>query len=156
MFKQTRFFLGFTAFAIATSLSLLSQTIAQTPRPSALGRGVANGSVFNRGRNANVSLTVNRNNFGFELTEPSSNNRSNRNKVEYRGTVVRQTNSDRDSGSFTLDGRVQSFTSSANLRPINNTTGTCQIEVFDSRVISSTCRTVTSDSTTRFFGLEQF
>jgi hypothetical protein len=51
---------------------------------------------------------------------------------------------------------VRSFDSSANLRIITNTTGTCRIEVFNSRVLASNCSTVADDSSTEFLGLEQF
>ncbi|OKH37877.1 hypothetical protein NIES2119_12060 [[Phormidium ambiguum] IAM M-71] len=150
--KKMQFLMGFATFLTIANLALLPESIAQNSQSNFAGRGVASGSIFNRGRNANVSLTTNRDNFGFEMAETSGN----RGRIQYRGSIIRRSNSSNNSRSFTLDGRVQTFTSSTNLRPINNTTGTCQIEVFDSRVISSTCRTVSSDSTTRFMGLEQF
>ena len=152
MTKKIQIFIGLTAFVTTANLSFLPESIAQNAQSNFAGRGVAHGSIFNKGRNANVSLTIDRDNFGLELLETPSN----RGRIQYRGTIVRRSDNSNNSRSFTLDGRVQSFTSSANLRPINNTTGTCQIEVFNSRVISSTCRAVTSDSTTRFLGLEQF
>ncbi len=96
-------------------------------------------------------LTIDRDSFGFELAEPPGT----RARVQYRGAVTRRTNTSNANG-FTLDGRVRSFNSSDNLRIINNTTGTCRIEVFDARVISSSCRTVINNSSTQFLGLEQF
>jgi heat shock protein HslJ len=122
------------------------------------GRGVAQGSAFTQGRNANVSLTLNRDNFSLELSEPTVSGRGQTNaaRVEYRGVVRRQENQRGNSGSFTLSTRVRSFVSSANLRAIPNTTGTCRIEVFDSRVVSTNCRTAIDDSATQFLGLEQF
>lgn len=170
MFKQTRFLVGSTALIAAISLSLLSgataqidqqsvevgQTTQSSPRPvqnNFQGRGVAQGSAFTRGRNVSTDLTIDRDNFGFELAEPPGRSDTGRARVQYRGSVVRRSSS---SANFTLDGRIRSFNSSANLRVLPNTTGTCRIEVFDSRVISSTCRTATADSTTQFLGLEQF
>ena len=175
MLQQIQFLIGLTAFAATMHLSLLPHAtaqnnqqkvpvgqgtssnlnlpLAQNNRPQEFqGRGVAQGSAFTRGRNANVSLTIDRDNFGFELAEPPGT----RARVQYRGAVIRRTNNSTNAGNFTLDGRVRSYNSSANLRVISNTTGTCRIEVFDARVISSTCRTAANDSTTQFLGLEQF
>lgn len=135
--------------------SMATGAIAQT-RPTPVrnefeGRGVAHGAVFNRGQNVNVSLTVNQGRFTFNLAQPPGT----RNRVRYQGSVARQTPGT-TANSFVLDGRVQTFDSSANNRIFNNTTGTCRIEVFDARVISSNCRSVAPDSTTQFLGLEQF
>lgn len=176
MFKQIHCLIGCIGLVAAISLSLLPGATAQTSqqetqiRQSTLGhstpvaqttrttqtnfegRGVAQGSAFTRGRNANAILTFDGDNFGLELLEP----RGDRARVQYRGSVIRQTNDSSNSSSFTLDGRVQSFTSSGNLRVRNNTIGTCRIEVFDARVVSSNCNSVASDSSIRFLGLEQF
>jgi hypothetical protein len=170
MLKQIRFLIGCTALIAAMSISLLPRVTAQSSeqdiqigqapgqgRPpsqrSFQGRGVAQGSAFTKGRNANVSLTIDRDNFGLELAEPPGT----RARVQYRGAIVRQPGSgSSNSSTFTLDGRVRSFNSSANLRVVSNTTGTCRIEVFDARVISSSCRTAAPDSSTQFLGLEQF
>jgi hypothetical protein len=180
MRQRIQFFIGFTTMLAAIHLPLLPQASAQlseqvseqelrvgqvpsgtSPRPPAQtnfqGRGVAQGSAFTRGRNATVNLIIERDNFGFELTEPGGRTEAGpRAQVQYRGAVIRKTNVSTNSNSFTLDGRIRSFSSSANLRVLPNTTGTCRIEVFDARVISSTCRTATADSTTQFLGLEQF
>lgn len=181
MFKQIRSLTGVTALVatlslsatLAVSLALLPRAAAQmseqepsqasgpstlrlaqrnTAQSSFQGRGVAQGSAFTRGRNATVSLTIDGSNFGIELAEPPGT----RARVQYRGSIIRQNNGPANSNSFTLDGRVRSFNSSANLRVLNNTTGTCRVEVFDARVISSTCNAVADDSSTRFLGLEQF
>lgn len=167
------FFIGLTACVSAVSLSLFPYAQAQMSRqneqfasdkpvPSLAqatstqtnfeGRGIAQGSTFTKGRNVNASLTLNGGSFILNLAEPPGN----RARVQYRGSVVRQPNSSTNSGSFTLDGRVQTFESSASTRILNNTTGTCRIEVFGARVISSTCRAAAPDSTTQFLGLEQF
>ncbi|PSB18579.1 hypothetical protein C7B65_14890 [Phormidesmis priestleyi ULC007] len=143
------------------TLRYLSQnTNPGNPTPPAVqgtfqGRGVAQGSAFTRGRTATTVLTIDRDNFGFELTEPGGRTDAPRARVQYRGAVIRRTNGSVPN-SFTLDGRVRSYTSSANLRVLNNTTGTCRIEVFDARVISSSCRAATAESSTQFLGLEQF
>lgn len=170
---QIRFLAELTACTVAVSFPLLSYAQAQmngqkgqaasdkvapslaqatSTRTNFEGRGVVQGSTFTRGRNANVSLTLNGGNFILNLAEPPGN----RARVQYRGSVVRQPNSSANSNSFTLDGRVQTFESSASTRILNNTTGTCRIEVFDVRVISSSCRAAAPDSTTQFLGLEQF
>jgi len=166
MVKQIRVLIGLSAFTAA--MSFFSYAIAQTteqiveigqatPAPTRpvsnnfQGRGIAQGSAFTRGRNANVVLTLDRDNFSFELAEPPGT----RARVQYRGAIIRRTNTNNANG-FTLDGRVRSYSSSANLRVLSNTTGTCRIEVFDARVISSTCRAATNDSSTQFLGLEQF
>ncbi|MDX2228256.1 MAG: hypothetical protein NW220_01370 [Leptolyngbyaceae cyanobacterium bins.349] len=131
-----------------------SKPIAQTrPAPTRSefeGRGVAHGSVFRRGQSVNTSLTVDQGRFIFNIVQPPGT----RNRVRYQGTIVRQPPA--TNNSFILDGRVQTFDSSASTRIFNNTTGTCRIEVFDARVISSTCRAVVPDSNTQFLGLEQF
>lgn len=114
------------------------------------GRGIAHGSVFNRGRNANVTLSVNRDRFTLFMTEPPGT----RVRAEYQGAIARQTPGAR-AGEFVLDGRVQTFSSSASTRIFNNTTGTCRIEVYNSRVVASTCRSVAPDSNTEFLGLER-
>lgn len=115
------------------------------------GRGVAHGSVFTRGRNVNTSLTINQGRFVYNMAQPPGT----RVRVRYQGSVARQTPGN-SPNSFVLDGRVQTFDSSASTRIFNNTTGTCRIEVFDARVISSNCRSVAPDSSTQFLGLEQF
>jgi hypothetical protein len=173
---QIRLLIGLTACVAVLGLPLLAPAQAQiteqtvpmgqptpgssnpTAAPTASartrfeGRGIAQGSTFNRGRNANVSLTVERGNFVLNIAEPPGN----RARVQYRGTATRQNSSTANPNSFTIDGRVQTFESSASTRILNNTTGTCRIEVFDARVISSSCRTVSNDSNTQFLGLEQF
>lgn len=170
MVKQIHVLIGCSAVAGVMSFSLLSYaqaqieqqstplgqaTPSQTTRPAPTdfeGRGVAHGSVFTRGRNVNVSLTVNQGRFSYDMAQPPGT----RTRVRYQGSVARQSNTGNNARSFTLDGRVQTFDSSASNRIFNNTTGNCRIEVFDSRVISSTCRSVAPDSNTQFLGLEQF
>lgn len=180
MLKKIQVLIGFTVLGAALSASSLPNATAQISQqeiqsqstsdylllaqrgtqPDFQGRGVAQGAAFTKGRSADVSLIVDGDNFGLEISEPLRSTRGSegsRAQVQYRGAIIRQRNSDSSSsGSFTLDGRVRSFNSSANLRVLPNTTGTCRIEVFDSRVISTTCNSVASDSSTRFLGLEQF
>ena len=170
MVMQIRFLMRLTSCVAAVSLPLFSQAQmsgqslpmsqaeptqaapARAPQSNFEGRGVAHGSVFTRGRNVTVRLTVERGNFTLNLAEPPGN----RARVQYRGSIIRQNTTLPNSNSFTLDGRVQTFDSSASTRILNNTTGTCRIEVFDARVISSSCRTVAAKSDTQFLGLEQF
>lgn len=163
--------IGFIGLAIASSLAAMPRAtaqmsqsdrglnqadstplLAQSSPMNMQGRGVAQGSAFTRGRTANAVLTIDGNNFGLELAEPPGT----RARVQYRGSIIRRNRGAGDSNSFTLDGRVQSFNSTENLRLRGVTTGTCRIEVFDARVISSTCNTVATNSNTRFLGLEQF
>lgn len=172
MIKQVYILIGCSALMGTMSFSLLSYAQAQISQQSAQdsqtapsqmtrpapsqrdleGRGVAHGSVFTKGRNVNVSLTINQGRFVYNLAQPPGT----RTRVRYQGSVARQNNTGSNARSFTLDGRVQTFDSSASTRIFNNTTGTCRIEVFDSRVISSSCRAVAPDSSTQFLGLEQF
>lgn len=151
---QMRIGIGLTVVAGAMSLFLLSSATAQSRSTDGRfeGRGVAQGAAFTRGRNTNVILTTDRDNFILEMAEPSLRGA----RVQYRGAIVRRRDASRDTNSFTLDARVRSFDTSASLRPITTTTGTCRIEVFDARVISSNCNAVANDSSTRFLGLEQF
>lgn len=121
------------------------------------GRGVARGSAFTRGRNANLTLLIEGDNYSLELLEAGGSQSRNRARVQYRGTITRRRDADsRNPNSFSLEMRVRSFDSSTSLRVVTNTTGTCRLEVFDARVVTSNCRTAVSDSTTEFLGLEQF
>jgi hypothetical protein len=151
-----RILLGLTGVVVALSLPILPRALAQLSQSNLSnfqGRGVAQGSAFTQGRNANASLTLDRDNFGLELSERTGTGA----RVQYRGSIIRrQAAGSANSNSFTLDGRIRTFNSSNNLRVLNNTTGTCRIEVFDARVISSSCNAVAADSSTRFLGLEQF
>ncbi|MBD1872919.1 hypothetical protein H6F75_05455 [Nodosilinea sp. FACHB-131] len=153
-----------TGAIAALGVALIAPTtqaqIPNRPAPTNLsqGRGVAQGASFNRGRNANVTLNLDGENFGLELTEilPSNVRGQSLARVQYRGAITRRTNDPANANSFSLFTRVRSFDSSANLRIITNTTGTCRIEVFNSRVISSDCSTIADNSSTEFLGLEQF
>lgn len=144
-----------TRVATISSSSNQVQTPSNSTRPVAQtnfeGRGVAQGAAFTRGRTANVFLTVDSDNFVLELVEPRG-----RARVQYRGAVIRRQADRSNPNGFTLDGRVRTATSSDNSRVLSNTTGTCRVKVFDSRVIASNCNIATSDHSTRFLGLEQF
>lgn len=155
--------IGLGSAVLATALLVPLATQAQLPnRPTpgsvSQGRGVAQGASFNRGRNANVTLTLDGENFGLEMTEilPSNVRGQTPGRVQYRGAITRRTDDPANANSFSLFTRVRSFDSSANLRIITNTTGTCRIEVFNSRVLSSDCSTIADNSATDFLGLEQF
>ncbi len=173
MLTQKRVLNGCVLVAAAGALagaafSLQPQVLAQpstpaVPSPAAAsgsfqGRGIAQGAAFNRGRNANAVLIIERDNFSFELIEPAAASGRSQPpaRVQYRGAITRRTNDPAGANNFTLNTRVRSFDSSQNLRIITNTTGTCRIEVFDARVISSSCNTVADNSSTEFLGLEQF
>lgn len=167
MVKKSCLLIGLIGFIAALGVALIPPVMAQTSvptpaRPAARtvsqGRGVAQGAAFSRGRNANVSLTVDGENFGLELTEIQASNVRGQTpaRVQYRGAITRRTDEPGTANSFSLFTRVRSFDSSANLRIITNTTGTCRIEVFNARVLSSNCSTIADDSSTEFLGLEQF
>jgi hypothetical protein len=116
------------------------------------GRGLTSGAVFGDERETDASLSFNGNNFSFWLAVPPGTGA----QVNYSGTVTRLRGTGSNSNSFVLQGRVQRFASSANNLQVINATGNCRIEVFDARVISSTCNTRLRDSSTRFAGLQQF
>jgi hypothetical protein len=160
MLKQKQLLIGFIGCIATIGLLCFPQAMAQTNATtgSFQGRGVAQGAVFSQGRNAEVSLTLDRDNFGLEMTQFRGTHTENQSsaRIQYRGAVSRRTNATSGPNSFTLTTRVRSFDSSENLRIITNTTGTCRIEVFDARVIYINCNTVADNSSTRFLGLEQF
>lgn len=117
------------------------------------GQGLASGSAFGSERETTASLSFNSsNNFSFSLSVPPGTDV----QVNYSGTINRLRGTGSNSGSFVLRGRVRQFTASANSLDVINATGTCEIEVFDSRVVASTCNTRARDSATRFEGLKQF
>ena len=160
MLKRKPLLIGIISFIAAMSLFWFSQAEAQTGVSSGSfqGRGVAQGAVFSQGRNAEVSLTLERDNFGLEMSQLGGTHTGNQSpaRIQYRGIVSRRTNGTSGPNSFTLTTRVRSFDSSETLRIITNTTGTCRIEVFDARVNYINCNTVVDNSSTRFLGLEQF
>lgn len=165
MFKNPslRLALVGTIATLGMALIVPAATQAQIPNrpaPTSLsqGRGVAQGAAFNRGRNANVTLTIDGENFGLEMTEIQAANVRGQTpgRVQYRGAITRRTDDPANANSFSLFTRIRSFDSSQNLRIITNTTGTCRIEVFNSRVLSSSCSTIADNSETDFLGLEQF
>lgn len=168
MLKQSHFLIGLVGVVAACGFCLFPPAIAQTTAPAPAsgpattgvfqGRGVAQGAAFTRGRNANLNLTLDGENYSLELTEILASNVRNQTpaRVQYRGAITRRTDEPGAANSFSVFTRVRSFDTSDNLRIITNTTGTCRIDVFDARVISSSCNTASSNSSTHFLGLEQF
>lgn len=118
------------------------------------GRGLARGSVFGEEQMTEAVLNRNGSNFSFSLAVPPGTGA----QVNYIGTVrrTRQAGSPRSNSGFILEGRVRSFASSANGLQVIDAAGDCEIEVFDARVVSSSCNTRLRDSGTRFDGLQQF
>ena len=160
MLKHKQLLMGFISLVTAIGLFWFPHAAAQ-PNASTgpfQGRGIAQGAVFSRGRNAAVVLTLDGNNFGLEMTQSQGTHLQDQSpaRIQYRGAISRRTDDTNGLNSFTLTTRVRSFDSSENLRIITNTTGTCRIEVFDARVIYINCNTVADNSSSRFLGLEQF
>jgi len=117
------------------------------------GRGTASGAVFGRGRQTDASLDFNRGNFSVGLSVPPGTGA----QVRYQGTInrLRSTNPNNPS-SFVLEGRIRSFASSVNGLRVRNTSGNCRIEVFDARIVSSSCSANAPGSATQFRGMAQF
>ncbi|MFH7244057.1 MAG: hypothetical protein ACHWZW_14550 [Spirulina sp.] len=117
------------------------------------GRGIATGSVFTIGRQAEAMLSFNETNrFSFSLAGRYANNL----ETVYSGTITRRLPGTRGVNGFILETQVTSFASSLEDRRVMNTTGTCRIEIFDSLVVESSCTTRIPDSNTEFQGMEQF
>ncbi len=118
------------------------------------GKGLTTGSVFSVGRNVGATLNFNQtNNFSLSLAVPAGNPA----EVNYNGAITRRrAGNSMGSNGFTLEGQVRAFASSANGLRVINTSGKCFIEVFDSRVISSSCNTSVPNSSTQFKGKVQF
>jgi hypothetical protein len=119
------------------------------------GRGVARGSVFRDERQADSNLTFNSNSnrFSYSIFVPGGTAE----QVNYNGTIsrVRSTSAD-NPNNFVFEGSVAAFASSANGLRVVDTTGSCRIEVFDARIVSSSCNSRVSNSNTSFEGLVQF
>jgi len=167
MLEKTYVQIGLVSGVAVLGVALVPLAIAQTNVPTPVrpgatnffqGRGIAQGATFARGRNINISLTLDGENFGLEMTEilPSNARSQQAGRVQYRGMIMRRTDESGKPNSFSLTTRVRSFDSSANLRVLTNTTGTCRVEVYNSRVIANNCNTVANDSSSQFLGLEQF
>lgn len=159
MLKHKQLLMGLIGCIVAIGLFWFPDAAAQNATTGSFqGRGVAQGAVFSKGRNADVVLTLDGSNFGLEMTQFQGTHTENQSpaRIQYRGVVSRRTDDTNYPNSFKLNTRVRSFDSSENLRIITNTTGTCRIEVFDARVIYINCNTVADNSSTRFLGLEQF
>lgn len=116
------------------------------------GRGLTSGSVFGNERETDAMLSFNGNNFSFSLAVPPGTGT----QVNYSGSITRLRGTGSNPNSFVLQGRVQRFASSANNLQVINATGNCRLEVFDARIVSSSCNTRLRDSSTRFEGLQQF
>lgn len=118
-----------------------------------IGKGLASGSVFGPERETDASLNFNGKNFSLSLAVPPGTGA----QVNYQGKVTRMRGTgSTNSNSFILQGTVRTFASSTNNLQVVNTTGNCTIEVFDARVISTSCNTTARESSTRFRGMNQF
>jgi len=131
----------------------LSRPNSRPTEGNFLGRGLARGSVFGVEQATDANFSLNGSNYSFSLAVPPGTGT----QVTYIGTVNRFRRVNSGSGnSFVMQGRVRSFASSATNMQITNVAGDCEIEVFDSRVIASSCNTRLRDTATRFEGLHQF
>ncbi len=126
------------------------------------GRGIATGSKFMIGRQANAMLSANSaNNFSLSLDAIGGDNLD----MIYQGTITRRSAGSRGVNGFVLETRVNSFASSLGDGQVFDASGTCRIEVFDALVVSSICHVTApafpADLTvvglsTEFRGMEQF
>ncbi|MBD1872920.1 hypothetical protein H6F75_05460 [Nodosilinea sp. FACHB-131] len=132
-----------------------------TPVGAFPGRGVATGSKFAIGRQADAMLNVNDNNFSISIAATAANNL----EMLYQGTVTRRSAGRQAANSFVLETRVNSFVSSLGDWQVFEASGTCRIEVFDALVVSSICNVTApafpTDLTvlglsTEFRGMDQF
>jgi hypothetical protein len=142
-----------TATIVSVPGGSTGNSTSPTLEGSFSGKGLTSGSVFGKERETDASLNFNGNNFSFSLAVPPGTGA----QVVYSGTITRQRRTgSTNSGSFRLIGRVRSFASSDHDLRVINAAGDCQIEVFDSRVTSSSCNTRVRNSSTYFQGLQQF
>jgi hypothetical protein len=117
------------------------------------GRGRATGAVFGGGRNADASLSFNQGRLSLQLFVPPGTGT----QMQYQATF----DSRRDikatgATNFVIQARMQSFASSANGLRVTSSTGSCRIEVFDSRITSAICNSNRPGGSTRFTGMNQF
>lgn len=143
-----------TSTATIANLPNSDEVTASTMSGTFFGRGLARGSVFGNEQVTDATLNLNGRNYSFAIAVPPGTGV----QVNYIGTVtrIRQSSLSGSGNSFILQGRVQSFASSSNGMQLVNVAGNCEIEVFDSRVISTTCNTRLRDTRTHFDGLHQF
>jgi hypothetical protein len=101
------------------------------------GRGIASGSKFSIGRQADAVLSFSNanNNFSISIAATVAEDL----ELMYQGTITRKTTGTRGINSFILETQVDSFVSSLNNYQIFDATGTCRIEVFNDLVVSSSC-----------------
>ncbi len=121
-----------------------------TPRPPSgrtyQSRGIASGSIFTQGRQTDATLNIRGNNFTFRLETPSILGL----KMEYSGTNTRTQNV---RNGFIFTGRVRNLASSATFNNALPAIGSCRVEVYNSRVVSSYCDMAIKSTTTRFQGV---
>jgi hypothetical protein len=117
-----------------------------------MGKGLTSGAVFSDEQETEANLSFNGSNFSYTLSVPPGTGA----QVNYGGTIRRLRGTGSNPNSFVLQGRVRRFASSANDLEVVNATGDCRIEVFDARVVSSSCNSRARNSSTRFEGLAQF
>lgn len=121
---------------------------------SFMGQGNATNPVFRRNQSVETSLNFNGNTNGFSVNVyvPSGSGA----EVQYLGTITRLYSSGPNPNSFILEGTIENFASSRNNLQVVNTTGSCEIEVFDARITSVSCKARTNGGVTHFRGREEF
>jgi len=129
-----------------------------------LGQGIAQGSKFSIGRQADAVLNFSNQNSNFSISIAATV--ASDLEMMYQGTIVRKTTGTRGINSFILETQVDSFVTSLNDYQIFDATGTCRIEVFNSLVLASDCRITDAPAmpvdllepglSSQFFGVAQF
>lgn len=143
-----------TSTATISNLPNPNQGTASPTNGTFMGRGLARGSIFGDEQVTDATLNLNGRNYSFAIAVPPGTGT----QVNYIGTVtrLRQSSLSGSGNSFIMQGRVQSFAASDNGMQLVNVAGNCEIEVFDARVISTTCNTRLRNTRTHFDGLHQF
>jgi hypothetical protein len=118
------------------------------------GRGKATGAVFGTGRQADAALSFNQTRrFSLSVAVPPGNGV----QIQYQGVINQISNTvPNNPNSFFIQGRLESFASSANKLQVFKSTGSCWIEVFDARIVSVYCNTGFPASSAQFRGMVQF
>lgn len=117
------------------------------------GRGTARNPVFQGGATTTASLSFNASqNFSVSVAVPPGTGA----QVSYQGRIDRIRSTGANENSFAIEGRVTAFASSADGLRVQDTSGRCNIEVFDARIVEIDCRANVPNGNTSFLGTSQF